>query len=158
MKTASPIRRAGLAAALLLASATAAAPAGPQADEIVPFAGDEDRFDGVKVDWRDGSGTLLGQSIVLYDVREIAGRAAVCGLYMSRGAPPGDRLEAALAGGRVMAAGQVLAEGLGYFLEATRDMAPGDLRAACRVSGLAWEPAYGRQKPRLVLEGVPRSP
>ena len=91
-----------------------------------------------------------GETIIVFTVREISGRTAVCGAVMSTGGRAGNSHIRLMKGGNVRAGGRSVMNNLTYFtpVASREDFPNADL--TCRYSRRAWQDSFaGEQELRF---------
>jgi hypothetical protein len=86
---------------------------------------------------------------VLYKVREVGGRTAVCGAWADSGGETGGLSREVLGSYVVEIAGDRILHGVDYFTKVANTDALSRATASCRFSTSPWKPAYATAKPDL---------
>jgi hypothetical protein len=130
------------------ATGEGATTAGAAASETI-----DARYRAEGVGWRPDAGVVF-----VFRVFEQEGRVALCGAYFQTGqAPYGstDILPVTVRRTGIRLDGETLAEGLSFFRQLPPDAQPLGKRADCRVTDVAWRPAFADAAPDLYLDSRP---
>jgi hypothetical protein len=113
----------------------------------------DDRYRAEGVGWRPDAGVVF-----VFRAFEREGRVALCGAYFQTGdAPYGstDILPVTVRRTGIRLDGETLAEGLSFFHQLPPDAQPLGKRADCRLTDVAWRPAFADAAPDLYLDSRP---